>query len=444
VIVLAGHPLFDPDLGWNLAGGLWIIDSLQIPTVDPLAALARPWIDYCFLPQILFALVFKSLGFFGLVLLQIVGPVLILLSGGFFIFGKFAPENTSTIKKITPVALLAALILFIVPVFHLRPQLFSLLFFILFLRWRAESRNTAGLLLIMIPWVNTHVYWVFAPVILITDFISARLVTGRNEVKFSDVMLSLLLPVVSPYGVRNYLPVVQYSLFHSHVKELIQEFQPLYSIEGYLLPATFLLIIAIIYFARTRQVRFEDLVLALLFFALSLWQLKFTPLFGVFGVMVLANTRIGYFVRTSFQQRMFVYSLCLSLSVLAALIISPKVGETQRELLKIGAEISKVNQNVFNPFNFGGWLELGVYLANKDSLAKPWIDGRTLVMGEERLSEYFSAYSDLVKFKSFLAQNQLRYLVLKKNSKLSSSVLEEKPPIEYQTENFLFIKTGFE
>jgi hypothetical protein len=292
VAILASHPLIDPDLGWNLAGGLWIIDHLKVPTADPLAALGQDWVDYCFLPQILFAAVFKFLGFPGLIALQIILPVLMFACAGLFIFHN-AEENSTLLKRLVPVVLAATLVLFIAPIFHLRPQLISAFLFLCFLQWRKTSENLLVLSVILILWANTHVYWIFGPVVLIGDYLLSFIFPTNRPRQLKRVGLALLLPLVSPYGLKSYLPIIQYSFFHSHVKELIQEFQPLLFTEGYLLPLTCVLFVTVVYQARCKLVSVEDLVLSLLFFILSLWQMKFTPIFGIFAVIALASRRIG-------------------------------------------------------------------------------------------------------------------------------------------------------
>lgn len=439
VIALAAHPLIDPDLGWNLAGGLWILDNLKIPQSDPLAALASPWIDYCYLPQILFAGVFKFFGFYGLSFLQIFTPTLMFIATGFFIFRQIGSQSGSLSKRVFPVVLAAILVLFIAPIFHLRPQLFSAFLFALFLQWRAVSKNLLLLTLILVVWSNTHVYWIFAPVILVADYLIAKVFREQVKVGAIPIFISILAPMISPYGYQNYLPIIQYSFFHSHVKNFIQEFQPLIYTEGYLLPVACLLFAAIFYYSKNKLIGLNDLLLSILFFVLALWQMKFTPIFGIFGVFSLVKTFSDRRISLSKGVQFTVYGVSFVCSLVACRFVSPMIGKNQQELLSVGNAASNIEGPIFTQFNAGGWIELGLYLSNNKTLARPWIDGRTLVMGEERLTDYFSLSLQQIPIEKYFKDREIEYLVLNKNSSLVPLVFPQRAELEFETESYFLL-----
>ncbi len=443
VILIAAHSLIDPDLGWNLAGGLYILDNFKVPLADPLAAYSYEWIDYCFLPQILFAAVFKAGGFPGLVVLQTLVPVLTFLSGCKLIFDDGSLDNQAALRKsLFSVLLAGGLILFIAPIFHLRPQLFSVWFFILFLGWRLSSRESKlSLAVLMALWSSTHVYWIFGPLILAVDYCSTRVTEKTKQASLTPLLIACLAPVISPYGVKNYLPILQYSLFHSHVKEMIQEFQSLIFTDGYLLPATVLLMLTIFYFWFRNRISTANFVLAVIFFGLALWQMKFTPIFGTFGVISIATAKNLDPIRIDFSKLVPSYFLSFFFAGIASVFVSPFVGPTQKELLEAGKFLSQFNETFMSQFNSGGWLELGLYLAAPESNAKPLIDGRTLVMGEERLNDYFLVSTHKISFSDYLEKYQIKTIILNRRSPLTEESLGANfaGNVIFESENYLVL-----
>lgn len=66
-------PLRDPDLWWHLVAGRWILSHHAVPRIDywNTYAAGKPWIDYSWLAQIVFAVAEKLGGLKGVMLLQL-------------------------------------------------------------------------------------------------------------------------------------------------------------------------------------------------------------------------------------------------------------------------------------------------------------------------------------------------------------------------------------
>ena len=63
------NPIGDPDLGWHLAAGRYILDHLALPLVDHFSYVAdgRPWIVYSWLAEVVLAGCDRVLGAGGLI-----------------------------------------------------------------------------------------------------------------------------------------------------------------------------------------------------------------------------------------------------------------------------------------------------------------------------------------------------------------------------------------
>ena len=422
-LAVATHPLVDPDLGWNLAGGLWIIEHGAVPQVDPLAAYGSEWIDYCYLPQVLFGIVYHLGQFPGLILLQIIASVVTFLAFASLLLKR---EPGGRAEQISFVVALALGLLFLTPLFHLRPQLFSLFFFLRFLAWRDnESKTLFGLAVIALCWANTHVYWILLPLFLGMDLFLGASATRRFTTK--AVAIALLAACCSPYGVRNYLPVFQYAFFHSHAKELIQEFQSLYKVGGYIFPLTVLVLLGVLVGISKRRFSLSESTFCLLLAVLGFWQVKFVPLFGVFSLVLLSRA----LPRSSEQQSIApLAGIFAGFAYLVSLFASPTLGEKQQALLRVGEALKDYEGTIFNQFDYGGWLELGLYLSASPE-AKPLVDGRTLVMGEERLNAYRDVVASRRTFEGYLREHRAERILLDRDTKLYLAVFQEdKPPQE--------------
>jgi len=399
--IFGAHELYDPDLGWNLAGGLTILRGLRVPTVDEFGVGRSLWIDYCWLPQLLFAGVYKLTGFSGLLVLQVFFSS---LCGALFALailpGKNAANqvgqqelerNDIALRTILNVG---AGMLFLAPICHLRPQLVSFSLFLAFLLWRQSERKLVYLFAIQILWVNTHVYWVFAPGILLLDLLLAK-----QSIK--PLLLSTLLSVVSPYGIQNLVVIFEYAFDHSHAHSLIREFQPLYSTEGYLFPLAAVTLLLALAFKRTLLNR----VTSLGFFVLALSQMKFTPLFGATSLA----TRVGDKGRPQISRLSPVLVGTIIVGLVSLLTLESPLRNEEREILQTAASLlskAESGASVANSFNEGGWLALGLL----GSGMRTTIDGRTLVMGKDRLNRYAALMKNELTVCEYLGNAEFAFL----------------------------------
>ena len=394
------------DLGWHLAGGLWMLDHGWIPSADPFGAEGSFWLCYSWIPELLYATVYRLSGFRGLQLLQTLSVVLTVWAA--FLFVRRLRSSTPALSgkkygELLELAAIMTIVVFASPILYLRPQLYSLLFtaaaLLLAETNQLKFRYLAPL---MILWANTHILWVLLPILL--------LLYGCRILLVAAVFACAL---VNPYGWRLIEGAVTYVFKHKQAYSLILEFQHISPKLGLLFWLfLFCLLVGVLF---TKQLFFGDSRRLFLFWIgtvfASILRIKFLPFFGVLSAALFIRAIAPQLIpsneptksetqsiASSKRQWSFACASILLFVVLATSFISvPRaLPEEEKELLEIARQLSLdsciKNTLVFNHFDNGGWLALGFYLEKKatasSSNCKTTIDGRSLVMGETRLRQY--------------------------------------------------------
>ena len=163
-------PVQNPDLWWHLSAGRWIVENQALPRADFLSHSRHgaPWVDFEWLTQVVYYLVHKAFGCWGLVGLR-VAVLSCVLSAGSAVLALHGWGRTA--QALGALWLAAALI----PVADLRPDNVSLLFFAL-LVLALESRRLGklkfngpfwvGAALAFALWSNLHLAFLYGLVLI--------------------------------------------------------------------------------------------------------------------------------------------------------------------------------------------------------------------------------------------------------------------------------------
>lgn len=447
--------LADPDIGWHLAGGLWILDHRRLPGADPFSAEHHAWICYSWLPEILLAAIYRVGGFRSLQSVQA-----LLIAGSFalsffFTLAVLQQRGRGSARVFVHAVILAGiLVLFIAPVMHLRPQLLSLWFFALLLLMGAKRRlSPIPVFLLTAVWANVHVYWCFSPLIVAAFSILPALRSKEKERLIAGIAAASAAAVaglVSPYGWRNLSVVVSYLFSHQAANSLISEFQALSPADGIVFWQTVILLALVAGFARTvyRNAAPGEILLFLLFGALALRQIKFVPLFGLSAIPILAvifssmpppanALRMHGFQKRNTALGAAAFVLFL-LALAAAFELVTPLSEKRLELFAaVNAVKAQKSGNciVLNHFDDGGWLAFAFYEpATKEPSCYTAVDGRTLVMGAKRLEEFTKIRNLTGNWCETISAWGANFAVLPAETKLTA-VLESSPacPIRLRT-----------
>ncbi len=216
----------DPDLWGHLRFGLDILHSGSVTRVDPYSYLTagQVWINHEWLAELLFGVAWTAAGVSGLNLLKLV--VGILTVGAIYI--HFLRQGMNYFWAV--ILTLSSALLLVSYLFHIRPQMFTYLFFtlVLLLIYRAERGEYRWLWLApfcMVLWTNLHGGFL-AGMGILALWMAAHLLINRKDWRkvIPPVLLSLATVLVNPYG----LGLITFLLRTATVaRPEIEDWQPL-------------------------------------------------------------------------------------------------------------------------------------------------------------------------------------------------------------------------
>jgi len=440
IFVLAHKAIFDLDIWLHLQTGKLIVQNKIIPSQDffSFTRAGFPWLDHSWLFQVVSYLVNEKWQFDGLIFLQscvITLTFLVLFAMGY--------------KSISSYLEVAAFLFFtayaVSDRFNIRPDIFSMLFFSLylyFLRFNIENRRIWFLLLIQILWVNMHGYFILGPLLVLLFIIAEFL---RRKIKFlpwhwkEEFVLSdgaynrlkklflfiLLIGFLNPRGAAGALyplHVFRETLLGSNkiFFKYIQELAPTFRV--YSSWRSFYNIIAICCFSlmlvNAKRLKIIEIILTLFFFFFA-FTLRNTPFFLFIAYMVMV-TYIGKTLkrmslniefRTSSKEVFYhlfkcgigIVFIAWLLARLDAVLLTNYYDFEAKEIKSALLDIQQssypkaavdfllknnIGPNIFNDFNSGAYLIGRAY-----PKIKVFIDGRTEFYG----SAFFSQYQNLLE-----------------------------------------------
>lgn len=439
VIFAANIEIKDLDLWLHMASGRYILEHLQIPRTDIFSAtvFGKPWINHEWLFQIIVYSAYSLGGLDGLITLQV------LLVGITFLLLLFLGDNRE--QQAIPIMTLLLVVLVYQLRFFLRPEIFSLLFFVLYISALSVMLSSRSSLWIMfglqVLWVNIHGFFILGPFLvllnIIAEFIKRRVylpfewndigrLSDEEYVRLKQVFLVVILACfINPYGIHGaYYPLkILFSLgndsriFFEHIGELSRPFTFLSFFNfGDLLFYKLLIIISAVTFLLNYRRLDMGLLIFWLFFLVSSFLAERNIVFFAFVAyfVVLANMQhvhLWEFLAPQFNTTSF-KSIC-SVLIKAMLIFamlqyiqlrsirgyydfdtytrkSEHGGVSLRNypykavdfLLRNGIE-----GRFFNDFNSGAYL-----IGRTSPHIKVFIDGRTELYGGEFFKQYMKIW----------------------------------------------------
>lgn len=426
VLYLVSLPLFDPDLGWHTAGGLWMLDQRTWPARDPFGAQGSVWVCYSWLVELLMGAAFRLGGF----------PALKILAHLFLVgiaTTVVAAERGLRAEAVYPSALaralagagcVAAALAFTLPFSHLRPHVLSFVFFALLLRWADRGRLSAARLIpLTVVWANVHVFW---PLVALVVFLETALFAGdappaRRARALAASAGYFALGLINPYGWRAYEVLWTYAFGFEAGNAVISELQPVHPGSIPFLPFVATVGLALAFGRRVlRREKPSLVVLAVLFAVASALRVRYFPLFA-FSVLPILSRTVAPALAAALAARFGAGSAAATRSgespgrlvwrealvvgaafaVLGAMIVpmSPSLSPKTAALFQIAGRLEgsglfadSPRVNVLNEHNDGGWLCLAFWQNRpagwSQNRFKVSMDGRSLVVGDVRGREY--------------------------------------------------------
>ncbi len=289
-------PLSNPDIFWHLSAGRWIIEHHAVPRTDFLS-FSMPgtdWVDFEWLSQLLFQLLYQIGGMTALWLLKIS-----LLLASWLIVDRFL-----TRRQVIVEARILALALWSVGMLahsDIRPELFSILFFSLLVTWLEDPQPLplVKVFALFALWANLHAGFIMGLALIL---LYRRAWTAA---------LAVAGTLVNPYFFRPYQVLWQHFAQRADLAHLIKEWEPLSFGNPLNWPFWPMILVVFILAIRSRQIR--TLTTATLLLAASSIMHERNSLFFA----VLAATLAGLSIRKESLRR----TLAASLTVYAVFLL---------------------------------------------------------------------------------------------------------------------------
>lgn len=434
-VYASGIEIKDFDLWLHLATGRFIVDNGFVPSVDVLsnAIAGKPWVNHEWLFQVLVYQIYGTFGPDGLIKMQ-VGIVFLTMSILFMLGWS---------KEKYLIATFGLILMFMnyQQRFTIRPDIFSLLFFAMYIYALALHINkrwiAVFLVVIQVLWSNMHGFFFFGPLFVLIGLVSEWMkrniplpwqwnesgrLTDDEYVRLKFIFAGVLLAcLVNPQFIKGALyPLGVFfsignegKIFFDYIQELAKpiERHNIFEINAYVFYKIMIVVSAFSFVFNRRRIDISALFFWLIFLVFSLKAVRNAAFFGFAGYLVLITNamNVSYkdFLPIRFIDKKFecITSIFLSLIMLAWLFQYGKTISTRSyydfDAYKYKSEFGGVGQrvypdkavdflvdnnikgNFFNDFNSGAYL-----LGRTHPNIKVFIDGRTEVYGAEFFKEY--------------------------------------------------------
>ena len=440
IVLSANIEIKDLDLWLHIATGRFIVQNGYVPTTDVLSCsiAGQPWINHEWLFQVIVYKIYSLGGSDGLITMQ---AVVVSLTFLLLLFLVYTRE-----RQLGVIFMLILVFLVYEFRFTIRPDIFSLLFFTLYiyiLSLYIDRRGSVlALFIIQVLWTNSHGFFFFGPLIVLIGIISEAIKRrvrlpyewnsiGRlNDEEYKRLKWIFVAVIVAcsinPYGFKGaWYPVNvllsisgDSKIFFQYIQELQKPvtwdtlFTPFYSYYK------LLIILSFVSFVFNRwKIDISSFFFWLLFLFFSLAASRNIVFFAFVSYFICMSNFIGISIDEisplHFEDKKFAYltSLVLTVGLMIWMLNygmelsdrgyydydkyerkSEMRGITQRNYPNKAVDFlieNHVKGNFFNDFNSGAYI-LGRCHPN----IKVYIDGRTEVYGAAFFMRYQKFWKD--------------------------------------------------
>lgn len=442
----------DPDFFFHVKAGEDILRHGAIPATDPYSFThtGGAWHAHEWLFEIIIYLLFHHLGYLGV-------KAFVALMG---IAALFTSAAALTRRHNADLPLIAGMALLLAPFLTPRPQLFTYLFFAIYLfallryKYRAESRHLWGLPLMMVVWVNVHGGYLLGIAIIagfiITEWFGARLAQSpvEHRKRLRPLLITLLLvtaaSLINPWGIHHWW--FPFELMGNSAVGAISEwqsldFKDLYA-RGYLVAIALLLIV---YLYAPRRPDLTELVIPWGMITASFIAVRHMPLAYLAMLPFLIHKLTEWLTSFSFRNHAWVSRLRATLSAgrelgsretllnwLVLLVVTTLFAVSYplhhaddeaklNELVPARATdfilASNLSGRMFNTYHYGGYLIFR--LAPQQQV---FIDIRGDMYGKALMEDYRTAYQAKPGWQAILDRYAIDYIVCESTAPLLEAV----------------------
>ena len=445
LIFITLRPVTDPDFWWHLKTGQLISQTQQIPKQDPFSytALGKPWTTHEWLSELMIFKIFQAGSFAALILTF----SLIITAAYLLVYLRCPGSSRPYIAGFALIIGAAAS----APLWGVRPQMITLLFFSLFLylleRYRQEQQLgfLIPLPLLMLVWVNLHGGYILGLVVVgvyiagaVIELIwqAAHSKTAIREairpvLTLTGIFIgSVLAALINPNGVR----ILTYpfeTLTDPAMHAFIQEWFPPDFRELMWLPLALLILALIVSSIRGHHTRsITHIMLVLIFGYLALRSMRNVPLFVIVAVPVLAgqiDSFLGAKLPVINAKKTFSWMNWLVACVMIVVVVlrfQQQAGEqAQSEAQNFPKQAAdwilahRPTGNMFNAYSWGGYL---IYRLYPDFPV--YIDGRADLYGPAFFSQYAGTALAKPGWEETFSKENIAYVLVEQNSALADAL----------------------
>lgn len=396
---------YDPDAGWHLMAGQYMVHNFTIPTSDPFTFAAdQTWYNISWLFDVAIYFIYHYCGentLYYIVSFISAYTVLELYRGLAYWYPAYMPR-----------LLIAFIFIFVLNELRfLRPQLFCYILvwysLIILHIGRNNYRLYYYLPLIMLLWCNIH--GSFLVLYLLGALYGLEAIWQKNWQRFKALLITGILCIVAniinPFGIDIFFAT--YRTLHSAMSQYIAEWHPWHLTWSYPFSGFLIFLLAVTFLTKSKYNGGIEGVLTLLWFVAAVKSIRFFVLFALFSAPYLAGRLQGCLSSRTWRYQNHALLCCLIVALGLHLPFktwwqTQHVHFTHKEAVEYLVK-HYPNEIVFNDYTLGGHL-----LFHSKAQNKYFLDGRAgTAFSEKFLTEYIEL--------SFTKQRELKYFIDKYN-----------------------------
>jgi len=377
LLLFAGyfHPInaITQDLGRHFLLGNIILKTHNVPNINLFSYTYPnfPFVNLHWLSEIIFYLIFKLVGFNGLLIFS---TAIILTSFSIVFFYSFKKD------AIIPLSIVS---IFYLPVLFertdIRPEIFSFLFLAIFVTVLYKFKLKKTKLIFILPfiellWVNMHIYFIIGIAVLGIFLLDSVIQSYKNKNKqFLLLFLITILSILATFMNPNFITgaIYPFRVFENYGYS-IEENQNIFFLWNFFQKQTIpyfvvsSITLIIVLFTNIKNSKRVDWLLSLFFITLSVMQIRNFPLF-VFGTFIPFSKNLSnIYVKLPIAVKKTIPYLLLLLIVWQGnqIIKNKGLGFGVERGAEKGVDFfikNKLKGPIFNSFDVGGYLDYRLY-----------------------------------------------------------------------------------
>ncbi|MBU0567622.1 hypothetical protein KJ693_04505 [bacterium] len=439
IFILTLSKIVNYDIWWHLKTGELILNKLAIPKIDPYSftALGKGWIAHEWLSEVIFYSLYQG---FGLNFLIYFKALLIAIT--FLLLGRLLLREG--LNFLSALGLVGLAVIISSSSFILRPHIFSLLFFLLYISKLEELKRLYLLPLVMIVWVNAHGGFVIGLMTLgaylVATIISWLLYKEKESLlkakKLAIItLLTTLACLANPWGPK--MLIFPFQLVSTSLSHIAEWQSPNFHNHLYYEFGIFLAIGALV--LRKGRLHLPYLLLSLLFLHFSLQSVRHLSLFAVSMALFVGSTLKRFTTprleRMTYFEKLFSSHFLLTLVLIGVglvYLLPPHNGKGILDLdpgfqakkypvkaVEFLREGNLKDERIFSLYHWGGYLIFNLYPKHK-----VFIDGRIDMYGEKMFEEYQKVYKAHDGWREVLKKYKGKIVLIDRKAPLAA-VLKE-------------------